>query len=124
MLSVYRLLTNIVFIRLVSPSSGDLHQAEELGAPPQVFIRLVSPSSGDWLHSVTSTEVGFHSISVPIEWGPLHSKPLPSKKSRGSFRGSRKLTAEMEFSILIKHLKALYSKRPRFKTLESLFQLF
>jgi len=46
----------------------------------------------------------------------LHSKHIPCEKSRGTFRGSINLTAEMEFTIVIKNLKSLYSKEPKFKT--------
>jgi hypothetical protein len=79
----------------------------------------MSPASGDYMWEEDDIEfysLCFHSIDVPSEWGPLNFKPLPGNKSRGSFRGSEKAIAEMDFTPVYQRLKPLPSKRPRFKT--------
>ncbi len=66
----------------------------------------------------------FHSISFPSEWGPLDFKPLPSKGSRGSWRGGLILYIQNFKIPLKKSLKSLPVKTARGSTQESAFQLF
>jgi len=78
----------------MSPASGDVTRCVCRLVRINVSIQLMSPASGDFAKGLCAqqdgTMLGFHSINVPSEWGPLNFKPLPSKVSRDSFRGSGK----------------------------------